>query len=80
MAGALSFPDDQASIRTRNGGVKGAARCRDMGGPDWERELIKAAREHGFLWRTEETYRAWAARFALSRGEMPSLRPVALGA
>ncbi|HVT72901.1 MAG TPA: integron integrase [Lacunisphaera sp.] len=36
----------------------------DQGGPDWERDLIKAARERGFLWRTEETYRAWAARFA----------------
>ncbi len=36
----------------------------DLGGPDWERDLIKAARERGFLWRTEETYRAWAARFA----------------
>lgn len=38
--------------------------ARDLGGPDWERDLIKAARERGFLWRTEETYRAWAARFA----------------
>ena len=36
----------------------------DLGGPDWERDLIKAARERGFLWRTEETYRAWSARFA----------------
>jgi len=35
----------------------------DLGGPDWERDLIKASRERGFLWRTEETYRAWAARF-----------------
>jgi integron integrase len=38
--------------------------ARDLGGPDWERALIKAARERGFLWRTEETYRAWATRFA----------------
>lgn len=29
----------------------------DLGGPDWERALIKALREKGFLWRTEETYR-----------------------
>jgi integron integrase len=36
----------------------------DLGGSDWERDLIKVARERGFLWRTEETYRAWAARFA----------------
>jgi hypothetical protein len=36
----------------------------DQGGADWERDLIKAVRSRGFLWRTEETYRAWAARFA----------------
>jgi integron integrase len=36
----------------------------DQGGADWERDLIKAARVRGFLWRTEETYRGWATRFA----------------
>jgi len=36
----------------------------DLGATSWERALVKAARERGFLWRTEETYRAWAARFA----------------
>lgn len=36
----------------------------DRGGADWERDLIRAVRERGFLWRTEETYRMWAARFA----------------
>lgn len=36
----------------------------DPGGADWERDLIRAARVAGFLWRTEEAYRAWAARFA----------------
>ena len=36
----------------------------DRGGADWERDLIAAARERGFLWRTEETYRMWAGRFA----------------
>jgi integron integrase len=38
--------------------------ARDLGGADWERELIRAARSAGFLWRTEETYRNWAAKFA----------------
>jgi integron integrase len=38
--------------------------AQDLGGADWERDLVKAARERGFLWRTEETYRAWGARFA----------------
>ncbi len=36
----------------------------DLGGADWERDLIKAVRVAGLLWRTEETYRGWAARFA----------------
>ena len=35
----------------------------DLGGADWERDLIKAIREKGLLWRTEETYRGWAQRF-----------------
>jgi integron integrase len=36
----------------------------DLGGAGWERDLISAVRRKGFLWRTEQTYRAWAARFA----------------
>lgn len=36
----------------------------DRGGADWERDLIAACRVRGFLWRTEETYREWARRFA----------------
>jgi integron integrase len=36
----------------------------DPGGADWERDLVSAVRARGFLWRTEETYRTWAARFA----------------
>jgi integron integrase len=35
----------------------------DLGGADWERDLVRAVRQRGFLWRTEETYRAWGARF-----------------
>ena len=36
----------------------------DLGGADWERDLIAAIRQKGFLWRTEQTYRSWATRFA----------------
>jgi integron integrase len=36
----------------------------DLGGADWERDLIRAVRVKGFLWRTERTYREWATRFA----------------
>lgn len=51
------------SISARSNGVPPAA-ARDVGGPDWERRLIAACRERSFLWRTEETYRRWAQRFA----------------
>jgi len=36
----------------------------DLGKIEWERRLITACRERGFAWRTEETYRRWAHRFA----------------
>jgi hypothetical protein len=36
----------------------------DQGGADWERDLIRELRTRGMLWRTEETYRGWAMRFA----------------
>lgn len=36
----------------------------DLGATPWERDLIKVIRERGFLWRTEQTYREWAVRFA----------------
>lgn len=36
----------------------------DLGREPWERELIREIRERGFLWRTEQTYREWAARFS----------------
>ena len=36
----------------------------DLGGPDWEQKLVETIRLHGLLWRTEDTYRSWARRFA----------------
>ncbi|MBI5380629.1 MAG: integron integrase [Opitutae bacterium] len=36
----------------------------DRGTSRWEQQLIAACRERHFLWRTEETYRMWAQRFA----------------
>jgi integron integrase len=37
----------------------------DLGTSEWERQLIRAIRERGYLWRTEKTYREWASRFAM---------------
>jgi integron integrase len=60
------------------GAIKSAAPARredrapraadDLGGADWERDLIKAMRERGFLFRTEATYREWARKFAVFLG------------
>jgi site-specific recombinase XerD len=33
-----------------------------LDGPEWERALVRAARLKGLAWRTEVTYREWAAR------------------
>jgi integron integrase len=36
----------------------------DLGAVPWERDLIREIRERNLLWRTEQTYREWAVRFA----------------
>ena len=36
----------------------------DLGRTDWERRLIQRLRELHYSWRTEETYRGWAWRYA----------------
>ena len=38
--------------------------ARDLGGPGWERDLIRVLRERHYEWRTEQAYRMWARRFA----------------
>ena len=36
----------------------------DLGGPEWERALIRTIRSRSLQWRTEQTYRQWCVRFA----------------
>jgi len=36
----------------------------DLGKSDWERQMIECLRSRHYQWRTEQTYRAWAWRFA----------------
>jgi len=66
MAGGQSAlrRDEGGGHPIRASGAVPPLAATDLGGADWERDLIKAVREAGFLWRTEETYRGWAARFA----------------
>lgn len=37
----------------------------DLGASAWERRLIETLRTRHYQWRTEQTYRGWAARFAM---------------
>jgi integron integrase len=41
----------------------------DLGGPVWERKLIRELRTRHYGWRTEQAYRMWANRFAKWLGE-----------
>lgn len=36
----------------------------DSGGPPWEQRLVAVLRTRQYQWRTEQTYRSWAHRFA----------------
>jgi integron integrase len=36
----------------------------DLGSTPWERRLVECIRTRHLLWRTEQTYRGWAKRFA----------------
>ena len=56
-------PEKEGDFNRQKRGIVPPLGKRDLGGADWERDLIKAIREAGLLWRTEETYRGWAQRF-----------------
>ncbi len=43
----------------------------DLGSTTWERRMIERIRIRNLLWRTEQTYRAWAWRFAAFLKDMP---------
>jgi integron integrase len=38
--------------------------AQDLGSSEWEKILVQTIRLRGLLWRTEDTYRSWARRFA----------------
>jgi uncharacterized protein YhaN len=62
VARTASAPTDPASRQSWHSMPPPAAS--DLGSTPWEQALIKVSRERGFLWRTEQTYREWAVRFA----------------
>lgn len=43
----------------------------DLGGPPWERALVRRIREKHLAWKSEKTYRSWCRRFIASCGARP---------
>lgn len=52
------------AVQSARRAMEPPAAASDLGTVPWECDLIRAIRERGFLWRTEQTYREWAVRFA----------------
>ena len=48
--------------------TRGAA---DLGGPPWERELVRRIRERNLAWESEKIYRSWARRFMAACRDKP---------
>ena len=64
-AGSIGKSGDEVPEPRRRAAQEAARPAgQDVGGADWERDLIKAIRMKAFLFRTEQTYREWAVRFA----------------
>lgn len=59
-----------SSPATLSGDVPPLAKT-DLGKSEWERRLIECIRRRHLLWRTEQTYRIWAWRFAQFLGSLP---------
>ncbi len=47
-----------------SGGVPPPSAATDLGREPWERTLVATIRKRHLLWRSEQTYRMWARRFA----------------
>jgi integron integrase len=43
----------------------------DLGGPQWEKDLVRRIREKNLEWTSEKTYRSWCRRFIAACGEKP---------
>lgn len=45
--------------------------ARDLGGPEWEQNLVRRLREKNLAWNSEKTYRSWCRRFMASVADKP---------
>ncbi len=70
--GPPALPAKGSGLPTGTSALPGRAlpqvAAEDLGGADWERDLIRAARRKGLLYRTETTYREWAVKFCAFLG------------
>lgn len=64
----LKLMSDALTVPVRKPFNRGVPRdaASDLGGADWDKDLVRAMRDERLLWRTEQTYRQWARRFAES--------------
>ena len=72
----LSTPSPTVSNKTETGTLGGyrtyemndvpTAGARDLGGPPWEKALVRRIREKNLAWTSEKTYRSWCRRFIVS--------------
>ena len=47
------------------------AGAKDLGGPPWEKALVRRIRERNLAWKSEKTYRGWCRRFMGACGDKP---------
>jgi hypothetical protein len=45
--------------------------ARDLGGPEWEQDLVRRLREKNLAWNIQKTYRSWCRRFMTFIGGKP---------
>lgn len=43
----------------------------DLGGPEWEKALVRRIREKHLAWKSEKTYRSWCRRFVGAYSDKP---------
>lgn len=69
QSAGVSATDSTARTARRSDPVLGrsgipTAGAADLGSTEWERKMIRVLRMRHYGWRTEQTYRGWAWRFA----------------
>ncbi|MCC7299872.1 MAG: integron integrase [Verrucomicrobia bacterium] len=64
-------PKNHDGFRTYDMNDVPTAGAADLGGPPWERALVRCIREKHLAWKSEKTYRGWCRRFISTCGDKP---------